>query len=50
MFISVSQLQVTREVDQSRAQSFSSSLSAVSRRDKLWDNGIFVPEIVGHRL
>ena len=35
---------------QSRAQSFSSSLSAVGRRDKLWDNGIFVPEIVGHRL
>ena len=39
-----------RDVSQSRAQSFSSSLSAVGRRDKLWDNGIFVPEIVGHRL
>ena len=35
---------------QSRAQSFSGSLSAVGRREKLWDNGIFVPEIVGHRL
>ena len=35
---------------QSRAQRFSGSLSAVGRREKLWDNGIFVPEIVGHRL
>ena len=35
---------------QSRAQSFSGSLSAVGRREKLWDNGIFVPEILGHRL
>ena len=35
---------------QSRAQSFSGSLSAVGRRDKLWDNEIFVPEIVGHHL
>ena len=35
---------------QSRAQSYSGSLSAVGRREKLWNNGIFVPEIVGHRL
>ena len=40
---------------QSRAQSFYGSLSAVGRREKLWDNGIFVPEIVNlvprvHRL
>ena len=39
-----------RTASQSRAQSFSGSLSAVGRREKLWDNGIFVPEIVGHRL
>ena len=32
-----------RRTPQSRAQSFSGSLSAVGRRDKLWDNGFQFP-------
>ena len=36
-----------RNYSQSRAQSFSGSLSAVGRREKLWDNGISISNLIG---
>ena len=36
-----------RDRAQSRAQSFSGSLSAVGRREKLWDNGISISNLIG---
>ena len=38
---------VTRVGFQSRAQSFYGSLSAVGRREKLWDNGISNSNLIG---